>query len=56
MRPPPNKRIILRPSLKQLAWGYNMAKIIKKSFNAPKEIRSFHKSKIEVVDLGPVMK
>jgi len=31
-----------------------MAKMIKKSFNAPEEIRSFHKSKIEVVDLGDV--
>jgi hypothetical protein len=31
-----------------------MAKMVKKSFDAPAEIRSFDKSKIEVVDLGDV--
>ena len=31
-----------------------MAKMVKKSFDAPEEIRSFDKSKIEVVDLGDV--
>ena len=31
-----------------------MAKIVKKSFDAPEEIRSFDKSKIEVVNLGDI--
>ena len=31
-----------------------MAKIVKKSFDAPEEIRSVHKGKIEAVDLGGV--
>jgi hypothetical protein len=31
-----------------------MAKMVKKSFDAPEEIRSFDKSRIEVVDLGDV--
>ena len=31
-----------------------MAKMVKKSFDAPEEIRSLHKGKIEVVDLGGV--
>ena len=29
-----------------------MAKIVKKSFDAPEETRSLHKGKIEAVDLG----
>jgi hypothetical protein len=31
-----------------------MTKMVKKSFDAPEEIRSFDKSKIEVVHLGEV--
>ena len=31
-----------------------MAKMVKKSFDAPEEIRSFDKSKVEVVYLGDV--
>jgi hypothetical protein len=31
-----------------------MTRMVKKSFDAPDEIRSFDKSKIEVVDLGDV--
>jgi len=31
-----------------------VAKMVKKSFDAPEEIRSLHKGKIEVVDLGGV--
>src|SRR5262249_50057826 len=40
--------------LKQLDWRYSVAKIVKKSFDAPEEIRSLHRGKIEVVDLGGV--
>ena len=38
--------------LKQLDWRCDVAKMVKKSFDAPEEIRSLHKGKIEVVDLG----
>ena len=38
--------------LKQLDWRCDVAKIVKKSFDAPEETRSLHKGKIEAVDLG----
>jgi hypothetical protein len=40
--------------LKQLDWRCDVAKMVKKSFDAPEETRSLHKGKIEVVDLGGV--
>jgi hypothetical protein len=40
--------------LKQLDWRSDVAKIVKKSFDAPEETRSLHKGRIEVVDLGGV--
>jgi len=35
-------------------WRCDVAKIVKKSFDAPEETRSLHKGKIEAVDLGGV--
>jgi hypothetical protein len=40
--------------LKQLDWRCNVAKMVKKSVDAPEETRFLHKGKIEVVDLGGV--
>ena len=40
--------------LKQLDWRCDVAKIVKKSFDAPEETRSLHKGKIEAVDLAGV--
>jgi hypothetical protein len=37
-----------------LDWRCGVAKIVKKSFDAPEETRSLHKGKIEAVDLGGV--
>lgn len=47
--PPKRGRFIIAIGLK-----VHMTKMVKKSFDAPDEIRSFDKSKIVVLDLGDV--